>query len=166
MDIRRLTPADAAEYQALRLFALCDSPTAFGSSYEEECDRPTEVIAARLAPDSGRILFGAFIDGVLAGSVCVCREEGLKERHRALVLGMIVRPEYRGGGVGKALLTHALVCAKSMPGLRQIALAATAGNHAAIGLYQSCGFVPWGIAPQALQVAGMFYDEVHMALQL
>ena len=141
-------------------------PDLFGSSYEEECDRSPADIAARLAPDSARIQFGAFIDGALAGTVCLRREDGLKEMHRALILGMIVLPEHRGRGVGKALLEHALVCARSMPGLRQIALAATAGNQAAIGLYQACGFVPWGIAPQALRVDGMFYDEVHMVLQL
>lgn len=36
--IRRLTPADAAAFQALRLAGLQREPSAFGSSFEMEFD--------------------------------------------------------------------------------------------------------------------------------
>jgi hypothetical protein len=49
MHIRRLTPADAAIFQALRLVALQDEPLGFSSSYDEEKDFPASTIEGRLA---------------------------------------------------------------------------------------------------------------------
>jgi len=40
MELRTLDSRDAAAFQALRLTALRECPTAFCSSYEEECDIP------------------------------------------------------------------------------------------------------------------------------
>ena len=60
MHIRRLTPADAAAFQELRLAALQESPTAFGSSYEEEREFSQAFIEERLAAKPDRGTFGAF----------------------------------------------------------------------------------------------------------
>lgn len=40
MEIRKLTPEDAALYRTIRLEALRSHPEAFGSSYEEELEYP------------------------------------------------------------------------------------------------------------------------------
>ena len=64
--IRRLVPLDAAAYQALRLMALHDAPTAFSATYAGECDTPLVTIAHQMAPESGRNRFGAF-DGAAEG---------------------------------------------------------------------------------------------------
>ena len=50
METRILLAADAAAFQALRLEGLRDSPTAFTSSYQEECDLPLLHVAERLIP--------------------------------------------------------------------------------------------------------------------
>jgi hypothetical protein len=60
MPIRRLTPADASIFQVLRLAALREAPSAFGSSYEEEKDLPASTIEARLTVQVDRGPFGAF----------------------------------------------------------------------------------------------------------
>jgi hypothetical protein len=49
VTLRLLNAADAPAYQALRLRGLRESPSAFGSAYEEEADRPMDEIAAPLA---------------------------------------------------------------------------------------------------------------------
>lgn len=166
MLIRRLVPADAAAYQRLRLAALRDSPSSFGSSYEEECDTPLATIEARLAPDSGRFLFGAFEDTTLGGMVGVGREPARKARHKAFIRAMYVAPSLRGQGAGRQLCAFALACAAAQDGVRQVTLSVTAGNRAAVDLYTSLGFKVCGQEPDALQVDGVFYDDIHMVRML
>jgi Acetyltransferase (GNAT) domain len=104
MQIRRLLPSDAVAFQDLRLRGLLESPTAFGSSYEEEVNRSIPTIAESLAEDSGRNMFGAFIGNELVGVVGVGRESALKENHRGFIRSMNVALDFRRKGVGKALV--------------------------------------------------------------
>ena len=85
MNVRRLTPKDAVEFRALRLFALRDTPSAFGSSYEEELEFSNSSIEARLTikPDSGP--FGAFKDEKLIALVTLGRGSMKKLSHRASI---------------------------------------------------------------------------------
>lgn len=162
MLIRRLVPSDAAAFQALRLAALRDCPSAFSSSYEEECDTPLAVIEARLAPDSGRDLFGAFDGAALGGIVGVGREQGRKLRHKASIRAMYVVPGLRGEGAGRQLFEHALAFAAAMDGVRQVTLSVTADNTAALALYASRGFEVYGREPDAMFIDGIFFDSIEM----
>ncbi len=166
MSIRRLAPADAHDFRALRLHALQDSPTAFGSSFEEHQDRPLAEAVVMLGVASGHHMFGAFDGASLVGIVGVSREEGAKERHRGCLRSMFVAKSHRGQGLGKALMGAAVTFARTMPGLRQLTLDVTAGNLAAIATYQGFGFKVYGTAPQALFVDGQYHDEVNMVLHL
>jgi RimJ/RimL family protein N-acetyltransferase len=78
------------------------------------------------------------------------------------VLGMGVRPDWRGHGIGKALLTTALSAAAAL-NLSRIELEVYAGNKAARALYQSCGFVEEGIKRRARYLDGVHDDIVMMA---
>lgn len=166
MRIRRLLPADAGAFQDLRLRGLLESPTAFGSSYEEEVDRSIPAIAASLAEGTGRNMFGALIDNQLVGVVGVGREPALKQLHRGFIRSMYVAPQARGRGIGKALMQEAVHFARAMPGLRQLTLTVTAGNSAALATYKGFGFKVYGTAPAALQVQGIYYDEIQMVYHL
>jgi ribosomal protein S18 acetylase RimI-like enzyme len=166
MSIRRLTPADATAFQALRLAALLESPTAFGSSYEEELGLPQAVIESRLAPLSDRGVFGAVSAEQLVGLVGLGRETKLKLMHKAMVWGLYVAPAGRGRGWGRALLLAALQLARTAPGTRQVNLSVNANNHSAILLYESQGFKVFGREPGAMLIGGQLHDEVHMVLRL
>ena len=165
MDIRRLNPADAERFHSFRLAALKEAPTAFGSSYEEELAFPASVIEGRLAVKSDRGPFGAFQGGELIGLVAIGRENLSKLSHKALVWGLYVKPEHRRGGIAKALLLEALSFARSVPGVSQANLCVNAENTGAIRLYESVGFNAFGREPHAMQISGVFYDELHMSLQ-
>ena len=166
MLIRRLVPSDAFAFHALRLAALRECPSAFSSSYEEECNTPLAVIEARLAVDSGRNVFGAFDGADMVGIVVIGREEVHKLRHKASIRGMYVCGSQRGKGVGKLLLEQALACAASMHGLRQVNLAVTASATAAVALYSSMGFKVFAQEQGALLVDGVLYDDLQMARHL
>ena len=92
----------------------------------------------------------------------VRRATTAKERHKAVITSVFVVLEHRGRGVGRQLLTHALARATAMPGVRQVTLAVTAGNSAAVALYETFGFRSYGRAPDALFVDGSYHDEILM----
>ena len=159
MLIRRLVPSDASVFQKLRLAALRDCPSAFSSSYEEECETPLATIATNLGQ---RNLFGAFDGDELVGMVGVGRDVSPKLRHTCAIRAMYVAPTCRGKGVGRQLLEQALLFAESMEGVCQLTLVVTAGNAPAVTLYQSMGFAIYGCEPRALFADGKFYDNVLM----
>ena len=166
MHIRRLTPADAAAFQALRLDALREAPSAFGSSYEEESEFRAAVIEGRVAPKQDRGPFGAFKNEELIGLVALGRENFKKLSHKALIWGMYVAPAARGQGIGRALLSEALSLARSVPEIQQVNLCVNANNANAIRLYESVGFRAFGREPGAMFINGELHDELHMYLRL
>ncbi|WP_427914446.1 N-acetyltransferase family protein [Ramlibacter sp. MMS24-I3-19] len=166
MHIRRLTPIDASIYQALRLAALKELPTAYGSSYDEEKDAPMTVVEGILAHRPDRGTFGAFRASQLVGLVSVAREAQHNTAHKGLVWGMYVRPDQRGQGLGRELLLKAIAHARSMPGLLQVNLAVGATNLPALRLYESVGFRAFGVEAGAMLVQGETVDEILMQLRL
>src|SRR5262245_37670863 len=90
LEIRARIADDAAAFQELRLFALRECPTAFSSSYEEECDIPLTRVGERLAAAPDRAVFGAFDNGTLVGMVGLLREQHRKLSHKAVVWGVYV----------------------------------------------------------------------------
>lgn len=166
LPVRLLTPADASAFQQLRLFGLRECPSAFGSSYEEECDTPIAKIAEKLASGADRGVFGAFEDDVLVGMAGLGREDMAKLAHKAFVWGVYVDPAARGKGISRTLLQAAISFAAAVPGVRQVNLSVNAGNTAAVRLYESLGFGQIGLEPCSLYVDGEFHDEMQMALHL
>jgi ribosomal protein S18 acetylase RimI-like enzyme len=164
MTIRPLTRDDATAFRTVRLDALLESPTAFGSSHHEEARQPLDWFANRLEADDW-IVLGAFDDGSLVGIVGVAREPAAKERHRAEIRSMFVAPSARRRGVASALMVHALAAADAMPGVWQVILTVTAGNAATIRLYRAHGFTQYGVLPSSLYVGGRYYDDVLMIRQ-
>jgi RimJ/RimL family protein N-acetyltransferase len=166
MDIRRLAPADALAYRALRLRGLQDHADAFTSSWEEESARPLAATEARLSPASDGRMWGAFAGEALIGAVGLRREERAKTRHKAIVFGMYVPAEHQGRGVGAALLAHLIDEARREDGLEQLELTVTEANARARALYERAGFRSFGIEPRAIRVGNTYHGKNHMQLFL
>jgi ribosomal protein S18 acetylase RimI-like enzyme len=165
MEIRQLTGADAAIFQELRLYGLQESPTAFGSSYEEEQKRPLEMVSERLEEENSHV-FGAFSKGgELVGVTGLYRETRVRTRHKAFIWGVYVAPQHRGRGIGHALMEAAISRARGL-GLRQVYLSANSSSRAAINLYETYGFERFGIEKEAYMFEGEYYDSVYMAMKL
>ena len=162
MNVRILTPEDAAAFQALRLEGLRECPTAFASSFEEECDLALSVVAQRLQHRNDRTVFGAFQGDELVGLVGIKRQELHKFAHKAYIWGMYVAPPARKRGVGRQLMDSALSFALSDLKVRQVNLGANAANEAAIALYERMGFKAFGREPSFMLVDGVPQDEIQM----
>jgi len=161
--IQRLEPAHAERYRALMLQAYAAHPDAFTSSADERAALPMAWWHERLsAPAGAERVFGALVDGALAGAAGLSFEPRAKARHKATLFGMYVAPAYRGTGAGRALVLGLLDHARGVPGLRQVLLTVTRGNAAAQALYEGCGFSVFGIEPRAVNIDGVFMDKVHM----
>ena len=165
-SVRTLHAGDVAAFRTLRLAALRECPTAFSSSYEEECDIPLEQSAKRMAPDRDHVIFGAFEGEQLVGSTGLAREGPRKLAHKAVIWGVYVAPAFRQRGIGRALLQRALTYAAALPGLRRVILGVNTANPAAIALYKSMGFEPFGLERGFLLVDGVLHDELHMTLEI
>jgi len=166
LTVRPLGPADIDQYRALRLRALREEPTAFASSPEDERLLSVETIESRLQQTMNQVMLGAFDGDTLVGLSGLLRERRSKLVHKAWIVSFYVAPEARRRGLGRLLLERTLDHARAMPGLRQVNLGVNAANVAARQLYESMGFVAFGLEHGFMLVDGVPHDELSMVLVL
>ena len=164
--IRALSAADAEAYRAIRLEALQPAPDAFASSHEEESARPLEVFQERLAGEFGGITFAAFVDGEIAGTAGGVREDRLKTRHKLLLVGVYVRPAWRGRSLGEQLVGRVLQHARELGDIRIVQLKVACDNRPACALYERLGLTIYGIERRAIKLGERFIDEELRAIEL
>lgn len=165
MDIRRLQTLDAPVYRAFRLRGLREHPDAFTSSFEEENLRPLADTEGRLNTPVTEKIWGAFVNGEMAGMVGLSHETRVKNRHKATLVGMYVAAEFVGRGLGRTLVNAALQDARE-GGVELVVLTVTDSNRAACALYARAGFTAFGIEPDAIRVDGISFGKQHMFLRL
>lgn len=108
----------------------------------------------------------AEIDGVIVGTAGIeAVGTKYKVRHRA-ELGISVAKAFWGLGVGWALLTACIECARTA-GYIQLELSVAAENTRALSMYEKAGFVEYGRNPKGFRsrTAG-FQELVLMRLEL
>ncbi len=134
--IRSVDGRDWRQWREIRLRALQDSPTAFGTTYEQELANPEELYRERLDADVPTVL-------ALAGDRTVGMAGGFSDRPGwLLVVSMWVDPQWRGRGVGRRMLDHIVTWAEERS--LRVHLDVTVGNAAARRLYEEAGFQPTG----------------------
>ena len=169
MNIRQLEATDAEEYRRLRLWALQESPSAFGSTYAEEIRTSLDTVKQRLGVNDPleSFVLGAFSDaGRLVGAIGCYREARIKSQHKGNIWGMFVAPTFRRQGIGRAMLAAAIERASRISGVRRLNLSVEANNVAARALYESAGFVVYAVEPEAYEQDGEFLDSEYMTLRL
>ena len=148
VTIKRITPDAAPVFKQVRLRALAESPTAFSSTYARESQFPDEEWSRRTARwngDDGDAMFLAFAEKTACGIVGSYME--LENRQRAQLVSMWVAPEYRRGGVGKALI-DAVIEWNRARGVQELMLMVTSVNGVAIVFYERLGFAKTGVTEQ------------------
>jgi ribosomal protein S18 acetylase RimI-like enzyme len=164
MVITRLTPEHGPAYRSLMLQAYALHPDAFTTSATERQELPLSFWANRLAnqPDSKEVVFGAIVDGELAGVAGLSFEVREKTHHKATLFGMYVQAGHRKSGLGRQLVAAVLDHAKQNADTLLVQLTVTEGNVAAQSLYESFGFVTYGMEPMAVRVGDAYVSKVHM----
>ncbi|MGH6914227.1 MAG: GNAT family N-acetyltransferase [Geminicoccales bacterium] len=161
ITLRRLEPADAAIYHALRLDGLERHPSAFRASYREEAALAPDEIRGRLAEHA---VFGAFALGELCGIAGFERAGPESKRHKGLLCGVYVRPGVRREGLGRALVGAVIEHAQGR--VVQLHAAVVVSNLPARRLYEALGFKPYGLEPRGLKVGDRYFDQELMVLLL
>jgi len=158
--LHQMTPQMALPYKAVRLRALQDTPSAFGSTYLTESLFTDEEwnVRARNLDRKRAVGYLAFDKDAYWGiAVCFLDEVNPLEAH---LVSMWVAPEYRRQGVGK-LLVEAIADWASGRGAQTLELMVTSGNHAAIEFYGRIGFSMTGrIEPYPNDPAMIEYEMV------
>ncbi len=164
MLIERLTPGHASEYRNLMLEAYARHPDAFTSSAAERAGLPISWWESRLGEgqDSSDVVFGAISTGAIVGVAGLSFQTRQKIRHKATLFGMYVPVARRGRSLGRQLVEYSLACASERSGVSVVQLTVTLGNQAAEVLYERCGFVRFGLEPNAVAVGDEFVAKIHM----
>ena len=163
VQVRSLSGADAAAFQACRLEALRRHPCAFAASFDEEALRSLDEVAARLEQGAA---FGAFMDGALVGTAGFATPALAlaKKSPQGVLWGVDVRAAARGRGVGRLLVEQVIEHARGR--VEQLHATVVTSAAAARQLYRDLGFRVYGLEPRGLKVAGRYFDQELMVLLL
>jgi ribosomal protein S18 acetylase RimI-like enzyme len=139
-----ISPFNALTYKTIRLRALQDTPTAFGSTYAKESQLTDEAWVARATQWNNGIKSCGFLAmdddqacGIAAGYL---PDDG----SGPYLVSMWVAASHRRRGVGRMLVDAVLDWARSR-NARQLVLDVTTTNDAAIKFYESLGFQRTGM---------------------
>lgn len=163
--ITELIPIDHVRYANFLAQGLAEHPDVFRLTVADEQAAP---FVTRGTPDSFTLIATNDADDWL-GVVSFERDGPTREklRHKGLLFRMYVAPLAAGRGVGRALIGAVIDRARTLPGMEQINLTVVATNDRAKRLYESVGFVRYGLEPRAIKTAdGRYFDEELMALRL
>ena len=161
IELRRLTPNDAAAYRALRLEGFAAHPLEFRYSPADE-EALAEAETARRLTES--FVVGVFADRELAGIGGWTRFAGEKLCHKGLLWGMYVRPQARGTGAADEIVRAVVEDARRE--VEMLLLTVAAPNARARRLYERWGFEAYGTEPAAVKAGDVYVDEVLMAKRL
>ncbi|MFR2331562.1 MAG: GNAT family N-acetyltransferase [Flavonifractor plautii] len=153
--IRPAGPEDAAEITALRRM-----PGVFEQA--ASLLRPPPPGGASPPAGQGRCLLAVSPDHTVLGLVMLTVESNPRRRHTG-GLGIMVRTDCQGQGIGTALLEAVLDLADNWLMLHRVELEVYADNGDAIRLYQRFGFETEGRKREAAVKAGDYVDMLVMA---
>jgi putative acetyltransferase len=114
-------------------------------------------------PPAGMIGLVAVVDGELVGGLDIYTYPNKPRRRHAASIGMSVRDDFQGQGVGTALMQAATDMADNWLNILRLELDVFTDNEPAVRLYKKCGFVIEGTLRQYAYRAGQLVDVFEMA---
>jgi len=160
--IREANMTDLEQFRELRLFALKESPLAFGTDYETDRNRSPEYWQERLREDEYSVMFVAEHDQTLIGMTGITCRPLPKTKHSGKIIGVFVHPKWRGLRIAESLIDACIEWARSKEKVI-IKLGVNAENTSAIRCYERCGFTIYGTDPMGTFYNGKYYDGYLMS---
>jgi ribosomal protein S18 acetylase RimI-like enzyme len=134
-----IAPSNVMQFKAVRLAALQDSPTAFGSTYAKESKLTDADWLARSKRWAGDTAIGCLaIDSHHPVGILLCTMDE-RDPTRAEAISMWVAPTHRRRGVGQMLI-DAIVNWCRKKDVQMLTLMVTNSNAVALAFYRRLGF--------------------------
>lgn len=161
--IRTVQPDDAAMMLAY-IRAVAEETEFFilqPDEFPETEDQERKWIQEHLG-HPGQIVLLADVSGEIIGNISFENGPHRRIAHRG-ILGIAVVKDWRGRGVGSALLSTLLDWATANPVIEKVCLEVFATNQTAIRLYRKLGFVEEGVRLKDIKRgSGQYVDTVAM----
>jgi putative acetyltransferase len=153
--------AEPGDYEAFQ--RMMSDPEGYGSTLQLPFTA-VETWRKRLAdkPEGLHSLVACVPEAGVVGSLSVEASARFRRRHVG-VIGMSVHREWRGRGVGTALMAAAVPLAENWLGLSRLELTVYVDNAAAIALYRKFGFEVEGTMRRYALRDGQYVDSHAMA---
>lgn len=141
--IARITPGNVSTFRDVRLRALLEAPSAFGSTYARESalsDAEWTQRAIRWNGERG-IGFLAIDDGIGCGIAGAMLDDD--DATRATLVSMWTAPTHRRRGVARRLVDEVVAWARARD-VAEVRLMVTSNNGPAVAFYERLGFTNTG----------------------
>lgn len=166
---RKINPNEAKLYRKIRLECLKNYPNRFGSSYEQQKQKPKlgfENYIEKSHPE--KFVVGAFYQNKIIGICGFHRHNDKRCKHRGEIIQMYVKESNQGNGIGFNLLQKTIDEGFKINGLTQIELGVVTNVKAACRIYEKAGFKEAGLLKNFFYVNddsnGSYLDERLMVL--
>jgi ribosomal protein S18 acetylase RimI-like enzyme len=138
-----ISPRLLTEFKTVRLRALQDTPTAFGSTYAEESQLSETDWLNRIDTwnNATSVCYLAMEHDASCGIIAGYLDK--EDPRRVHVASMWVAPTHRRAGLATTLM-HAIERWAATLGIGELRLMVTNNNAAAIRFYEQCGFTATG----------------------
>lgn len=156
ITIKKLPANSWQQYKNIRLQALQADPIAFGETYEQALTQTEEDWRRRIAP-----MWFALAEHEVVGMIGLLQETNASSKHKANMISMWIKPEFRGQGIGKKLIQELQTYAPTV-GILKIYLYVTTTQISAIELYKALGFTTIGICKKNSFIQNQYFDQYLM----
>jgi ribosomal protein S18 acetylase RimI-like enzyme len=141
--LERITSQNALVFKTVRLRALQDAPSAFGSTYAKECQLTDADWVKRAGNMSGDRSVGFLAIDVVASCGIACSFLDQDDATQAQLISMWTAPTHRQRGIGRLLVNEIMEWARERKA-RTLRLMVTCNNEPAIKFYERLGFTLTG----------------------
>lgn len=160
------SPKEADVQGIMEYLKVIAGETLFLLRYPDEWELITEEEEKnwidRMNRSDNEVMLVCLVDGKIAGNCTLSWRPLRKLRHRASI-GVALKKEYWGLGIGTRLLSELIRIAEEHENLLQIELEFVECNSRARALYEKLGFRITGIRPNAIRMEdGTFLNEYSM----
>lgn len=159
---KRLSPDDAAAWQALRVEGTRDFPLGFLLDHDAAVTASFDDCRSQLRD---RCYLGVFAGNLLIGYCGYHRQTLPRVQHRAEIGPFFVTPSQQGTGAARALMAAVITQAQA-DGIAQVELFVDTENPRAIAFYEKQGFARIATLQDTVRINGQSRDDYLYTLRL